>query len=90
MSTRFGIPQRRIDSKLITDEDGELFDYINTSFFEPVFFRGNGNGSRWLNAIADVLPDETVIYALDNTRQGIYTIGDAREEILRHKESPGF
>lgn len=88
MSTKFGIPQRKIDSKLITDEDGELLDYIDTSFFGEVFFRGNT--SRWLNPIAELLPDETVIYALDNTRQGIYTIGDAREHLIREKEQPNF
>jgi hypothetical protein len=91
MSTKFGIPQRKIDSKLITDEDGELFDYIDTSFFGEVFFRANTNGySRWLNPIAELLPDETVIYALDNTRQGIHTIGDAREHLIREKEQPNF
>ena len=35
----------------------------------------------WLNDIAELLPDERRVYALDNTPQGIYTIGDIKQAI---------
>lgn len=84
MSTTFGIPQRQVDFNLICDEDGELFDYIDTSFFGKVFFRG-GN-SRWLNPIARLLPDETRVFPLDNSAQGIYTIKDIKNFMKQHYE----
>tara|TARA_R110000823_G_scaffold300282_1_gene421066 strand:- start:29 stop:301 length:273 start_codon:yes stop_codon:yes gene_type:complete len=79
MSTTFGIPQRSVELYKLCDEEGELLDYIDTSFFEKVFYRGNGYGSagsRWMNIIARLLPHDTPVYALDNTAQGIHTIGD--------------
>jgi hypothetical protein len=76
MSTTFGIPIRIVDESQICDGDGELHDYIDTSFFERVFFRGAN--SRWMNEIAYLLPNNTRIYPLDNSAQGIYTIGDAK------------
>jgi hypothetical protein len=38
---------------------------------------------RWENPIAHLLPNETKVYPLDNTAQGIYTIGDIKEAINR-------
>ena len=78
MSTTFGIPQRKIDVAFLVDENGELLDYIDTSFFEKIFFRSMNN-SRWMNAIAELLPDDTRVFPLDNSAQGIYTIGDIKE-----------
>lgn len=79
MSTTFGIPIRKVDIELGND-DG-IYDYINESFFEKVWYRGNGGGDRWLNNIAPLLPDNTKVYALDNSHQGIYTIGDIKKEM---------
>jgi hypothetical protein len=76
MSTTFGIPKEPIDIEL-GDADG-IYYYINQDIFEKVFFRSYGN-SRWLNDLAKSLPDETKVYALDNSQQGIYTIGDIKE-----------
>ena len=84
MSTTFGIPQRQVELDKLTDAFGELHDYIDTSFFEKVFYRG-GN-SRWLNPLSGKLPDNTLIFPLDNSAQGIYTIGDARK-FLKEKEN---
>ncbi len=83
MSTTFGIPQRQVDLSKLVDEDNELYDYIDTSFFEKVFYRGGY--SRWLNPLSSRLPDDTRIFPLDNSAQGIYTIGDARK-FLKEKE----
>jgi hypothetical protein len=76
MSTTFGIPREHIDIEL-GDEDG-VFYYINTDIFEKVWFRSMDN-SRWLNNLAKSLPDDTRVYALDNTQQGIFTIGDIKK-----------
>ena len=84
MSTTFGIPQRQVDLSKLIDEDNELYDYIDTSFFEKVFFRGGY--SRWLNPLSSRLSDDTRIFPLDNSAQGIYTIGDARK-FLKEKEN---
>jgi hypothetical protein len=36
---------------------------------------------RWENPLAHLLPDETKVEPLDNTAQGIYTIGDIKKKI---------
>ena len=77
MSTTFGIPQRQVELSILVNEFGDLHDYIDTSFFEKVFFRSMNN-SRWLNPLADKLPDNTLVFPLDNTAQGVYTIGDIK------------
>ena len=85
MSTTFGIPQRLIHFSRLIDQNGDLYDYIDTSFFEKVFFRGGY--SRWLNPLSSRLPDDTRIFPLDNTAQGIYTIGDARKYLNPEDEA---
>jgi hypothetical protein len=84
MSTTFGIPQRQVELDKIINKDGEIYDYIDTSFFEKVFYRGGY--SRWLNPLSSRLSDDTRIFPLDNSAQGIYTIGDARK-FLKEKEN---
>jgi len=81
MSTKFGILTQNIEHDKLVDEDGDLLDYISTSIFEPIFFRGTN--SRWLTAIGEYLPDDMKVYALDNTQQGIFTIGDCKEFLKR-------
>ena len=44
-----------------------------------VAFRSNG--MRFTNPLAQLLPDETPVIALDNSQQGVHTIGDIKEEI---------
>jgi Tfp pilus assembly protein PilN len=83
MSTTFGIPKKPIDIEL-GDADG-IFYYINPDIFEEVFFR-TMNNSRWLNDLAKSLPDETKVYALDNTQQGVYTISDIKQ-LMKDAES---
>ena len=86
MSTTFGIPQRQVELNKLVDEDGELYDYIDTSFFERVFFRSMKN-SRWMNSLASRLPDDTRVFPLDNTAQGIYTIGDIKNFLKAEDET---
>jgi hypothetical protein len=79
MSTTFGILQTKVEHEKLVDEDGDLLEYISREIFEPVFFRGNNN--RWLKDWGKLLPDETKVYALDNTQQGIFTINDIKKFI---------
>ncbi len=44
-----------------------------------VAFRSNG--MRFINELAELLPNETEVIPLDNTAQGVYTIGDVKKEI---------
>lgn len=36
---------------------------------------------RWKNPLAQLLPDDLEVIPLDNSAQGIYTIGDIKKEI---------
>jgi hypothetical protein len=85
MSTTFGIPikQRNIEineyDEMVRHVIGIIDDeeYYDESFTE-VWFRSLGN-CRWLNPLGELLPDNTKVYALDNTQQGVYTIGDIKK-----------
>lgn len=77
MSTMFGILTEEVDHEKLVDEDGDLHFYISCGIFEPIFHRGSN--SRWLNNIGPLLPNDTKVYALDNTQQGIYTVKDIKE-----------
>ena len=39
------------------------------------------NGLHWTNPLAHLLPDDTKVEPIDNTAQGIYTIGDIKKAI---------
>jgi hypothetical protein len=77
MSTTFGILQIKVEHEKLVDQDSDLLNYISHGIFEPVFFRGTN--SRWLKNWAELLDDNTKVYALDNTQQGIFTIKDCKE-----------
>ena len=86
MSTTFGIPQRAVDFRILIDEFGDIQDYVDKNFFEPVFFRTSHN-SRWLNPLGDRLPNNTLVFPLDNDAQGIYTIGDIKQLLNKQNET---
>lgn len=78
MSTTFGIHR---EGKKIELVDSELpSDYDDYDFLE-VAFRGNRGDIRWVNELASFLPPETLVYPLDNSAQGIYTIRDIINEM---------
>jgi len=89
MSTTFGIPINKRNIEIdkydemirLIDEDG----YYDESFTE-VWFRSMGN-CRWLNPLGELLPDDTKVYALDNTQQGIYTIGDIKQMMATQEQN---
>lgn len=49
----------------------------------PIAFRTHY--VRWLNPLAHLLPDEIKVEPLDNSAQGIYTIGDIKEAIKNNE-----
>ena len=54
----------------------------STGEIEPIARRvgvGNGKISMWFtNPLAELLPDDTEVEAMDNGQQGIFTIGDIK------------
>ena len=44
-----------------------------------VAFRSND--MRWLDPLAQLLPDDLEVIPIDNSHQGVYTIGDIKKEI---------
>lgn len=78
MSTTFGINKRK---KFILLENDCLPDSEKRENYIEIAFRGNGSGLRWKNELAPLMPDDVPVYPLDNSAQGIYTIGDIRREI---------
>jgi hypothetical protein len=80
MSTTFGIHREGKKIELVDDElPIEYFqdDRINDEFIE-VAYRSNRNYIIWENEIAPYLDDSILVYPLDNSAQGIYTIGDLK------------
>ena len=52
-------------------------------YIEIAVRRGIGMGKveiHWLNPLAKMLHDDIPVYVIDNTPQGIYTIGDLKAE----------
>jgi hypothetical protein len=43
--------------------------------------------SRWLSDLAKLLPNDTRVYALDNTQQGVFTIEDIKNLIKKENET---
>ena len=86
MSTTFGI---FIPGEIIKDSDAELtFDDI--PFMEKIEIArrvGGKNGAHmhFTNELAHLLPSDTKVVALDNSAQGIETIGDIIEHIKNQK-----
>lgn len=54
---------------------------INNDGYEvPIAFR-SGGGITWQNQLANLLPDELKVFPIDNSPQGIFTIGDIKKVI---------
>ena len=65
MSTVFGVA--------IKNNNDEIEDVVEVAF--------RSNGMRFTNTLAQLLPDETPVIALDNSQHGVHTIGDIKEQI---------
>ena len=83
MSTTFGVYKRKVNITLENDDlpefddEGNIID-IEDDFIE-VFVR-KSTYHYWMTELAMFLPDDLKVYPLDNTAQGIYTIGDCKKE----------
>jgi hypothetical protein len=93
MSTTFGILIK--DDKLIdlppVEDYLDLSNYFTDDEIEEIetveiAFRNNSGEIYWKNNLAKFLPVETKVYPLDNSPQGIYTIGNIIEE-TNHERS---
>lgn len=51
-----------------------------------IAFRSSG-GIRFTNPLAELLPDDLPVIPLDNSAQGIHTIGDIKKKINPQPES---
>lgn len=71
MSTKFGVI---VDNKTIE--------------IAHRFSMGDGKtGVSWLNDIAKLLPDSTPVVAINNSNQGVETVGDLRKILKKRKNS---
>jgi hypothetical protein len=77
MSTTFGILTSGGDIEL--ENDCLPLSSKNEDYFEVVAIRRNNGSLVWMNVLAKFLPANTKVYPLDNSAQGIYTIGDVIE-----------
>lgn len=75
MSTKFGIHRNNIDIQLV---EGESVSNEDDDFIEVAF---RSNFWLWLDPLAKFLPDNIKVYPLDNSAQGIYTIGDIKRDM---------
>lgn len=93
MSTTFAILNSETENiNLDNFKEGDIIsDYIEDdididSLFMNVAFRTN-DSIYWTNQIAKHLNDHIKVYPIDNTSQGIFTIGDIRKKILKNKNN---
>ena len=91
MSTTFGVlTEEYKDRKVFYEDDYPHIEGVDSEddecdsedYFEVVVFRTNGGHLRFMNPIAYLLPDDTKIWALDNSPQGLYTIGEVKKEMV--------
>lgn len=72
MSTIYGI--------LVEDYSRGVEEYDGKYYVEVAFVTNSGV-IYFTNPLASLLPDDVEVTALDNDPQGIYTIGDIKQEV---------
>lgn len=75
MSTTFGIHRRNEVIELVNDDLPMGFnpdDFIEIAYLVNKY-------TVFTNELAPYLPDDLRVYPLDNTAQGIYTVGDIKK-----------
>lgn len=80
MSTVFAIIKQELLSK--TSQEKDFLDIKNEDCIE-IAVRSNNGRISWCNhfhILLDYLPEDTKVFALDNSAQGIYTISDLKKE----------
>jgi hypothetical protein len=76
MSTTFGVlkPEYSIlDIKDVEELDDKVIEVAHR-----YGAAGGGVNIHWLHPLASLLPDDTIVFALDNTSQGVESIGDLK------------
>lgn len=53
----------------------------NEGEFEEIEIARRSSSIRWINPLAQLLPDDLEVIPLDNSAQGIYTVGDIKKSI---------
>ena len=89
MSTKFGVHKLNDRIELVDDQlpDEYLEGDIREEDFIEVAIRGNSGWIIWIKELAEFLPDDLRVYPLDNSAQGIYTIGDIKRKMIEYYES---
>ena len=59
-------------------------------FDEVIEVAFRSNGMRFINKLAHLLPDDTPVIALDNSQQGVHTIGDVKDAIKKTDPTAEF
>ena len=75
MSTTFAVINREVDGHCDKSDRG-------AEKIEVAHRRGAGGGKvaiTWLNPLAKIMPDDTPVEPLDNSPQGVDTIGDLKK-----------
>jgi len=94
MSTTFGIlmvEDAKIEDILLQLPKSSMKNLLREEMFETVAFRDSsgvyyrGMGEKF----ARILPEDTEVYALDNSQQGIETLRDLKIEI-EHTKNGGY
>lgn len=81
MSTTFGVLIREGKLLDLTQENViiDIFEDCDIEVVEVAF--RSSHGIVWETPLAPFLPDDTKVYALDNSQQGIYTIRDIKNAL---------
>lgn len=89
MSTKFGVHKLNDRIELVDDQlpDEYLEEGIIEEDFIEVAIRGSSGWIVWIKELAEFLPDDLRVYPLDNSAQGIYTIGDIKRKMVEYYES---
>lgn len=83
MSTTFGVKIPRDFSNSLQNYVYPEIEYHNDDAFAIVARRSNR--IYFLSPIALLLEDSLAVFALDNTQQGIFTIGDIKKQIKKQE-----
>lgn len=84
MSTLFAIFEEEPE----LDEDGCIVSDIHAGYYAEVAYRGDNGQINWeypFDICHDALKNDVKVYPLDNTPQGIHTIGDIKKAIERNR-----
>ena len=81
MSTTFAV---KINHQLPDDYDyqDDSQDNYDENFIKVAF---RSHYIRWINKLGHMLNDDIKVYPIDNSAQGIYTIGDIKKDIQNTK-----